>query len=84
MNRFGEEGGESVRVARFVGLVRLGDDDAGARVEYTRPEGGTSAIIFYDIESVRAHIATLEDEGRDTAEERAALSALITEYGKKK
>ena len=31
-----------------------------------------------------AHIANLEGENRDTAEEHAALSALITEAGKKK
>lgn len=69
--------------ARFVGLVRE-DDDVGARIEYLQPDGGSSAIVFYDIESITAHIASLEGEKRDTAEEHAALSALITEAGKKK
>jgi hypothetical protein len=71
------------RSARFVGLVR-DSENVGARIEYTRPEGGSSAIVFYDTESLNGHIATLEKEWRDTAEERAALSALITEAGKKK
>jgi len=69
--------------AHFVGLIRDGDQ-IGARIEYARPEGGSSAIVFYDTESLTGHIATLESELRDTAEERAALSALITEAGKKK
>lgn len=69
--------------ARFVGLVRE-DDDVGARIEYAQPGGGSSAIVFYDVESISAHIATLESENRDTAEEHAALSALITEAAKKK
>ena len=69
--------------ARFVGLVR-DSDNVGARIEYTQPEGGTSAIVFYDTESLNAHIASLETEWRDTSEEHAALSALITEAGKRR
>lgn len=69
--------------ARFVGLVR-GGDQVGARIEYVRPEGGSSAIVFYDTESLTGHIATLETEWRDTVEEHAALSALITEASKRK
>lgn len=69
--------------ARFVGLIRDGEH-VGARNEYTRPEGGTSTIVFCDAESLTGHIATLERESCETSEERAALSALITEAGKKK
>jgi hypothetical protein len=77
------EAAAPIASARFVGLVREGDD-VGARIEYAQPEGETSAIVFYDVESISAHIASLEREKRDTAEEHAALSALITEASKKK
>lgn len=77
------EAAAPIASARFVGLVREGDD-VGARIEYAQPEGEPSTIVFYDIESIAAHIANLEGENRDTAEEHAALSALITEAGKKK
>ena len=69
--------------ARFVGLVRDGDT-IGARIEYERPEGGSSVIVFYGTESLNGRIASLETEWRDTAEERAALSALITEASKER
>ncbi len=68
--------------ARFVGLVRDGDT-VGARIEYSRPEGGSSAIVFFDTESLNSHIVMLQQEWRDTSEEHAALSALITEASKK-
>ncbi len=77
------EAAAPIASARFVGLVRE-DDEVGARIEYAQPDGGSSAIVFYDIESITAHIASLEGEKRDTAEEHAALSALITEAAKKK
>jgi hypothetical protein len=83
MKRPSDEAAALVPAAHFVGFVRDGDR-VGVRIEYAQPEGDISAIVFYDIESVAAHIATLDREGRDTAEEHAALSALITEAGKAK
>jgi hypothetical protein len=73
----------TIPVARFVGLVRDGDQ-VGARIEYARPGGAHSAIVFHDTDSLILHIADLVREARDTAEEHAALSAMITEAGKKR
>ena len=62
--------------ATFTRLLR-GGRQIGVEIEYSTEEGGFTKFLFYDQESLRSHIESLERQGRDTTEEHAALNAVI-------